>query len=221
MATRLGLDARRVHPVPNGIRVQDFEPAETPPDPPVIGYLARMSGAKGLATLVDAFVRLAREDRVPGVRLRIAGARTAADRLFTRRLERRVRAAGLADRVSWHPNVAREEKSTFLRGLSAFSVPATYGEAFGLYVLEAMAAGVPVVQPRHGAFPEILEATGGGVLCEPDDPADLARALSDLLLDPVRARELGRKGLRAVRERFTVRRMAEGVLEVFRTACPG
>ena len=63
-------------------------------------------------------------------------------------------------------------------------MPARYGEAFGLYVIEAMAAGVPVVQPRVAAFPELIEATGGGVLCAADDAQSLAEAIEELLLDP-------------------------------------
>ncbi len=98
------------------------------------------------------------------------------------------------------PNPNRAEKIAFLSGLTVLSVPATYGEAFGLYVLEALAAGVPVVQPRHGAFPEILAATGGGILCEPNDPRALADAFESLLLDPTQARALGEQGQIAVRE---------------------
>ena len=58
----------------------------------------------------------------------------------------------------------------FLQGLDVLSVPTTYREPKGLYVLEALANGVPVVQPRHGSFPELIEATGGGLLVNPDDP---------------------------------------------------
>ncbi len=215
MTERLGLAPDRVRPVHNGIRVDGYEPAEAPPHPPVIGFLARMSEAKGLETLVDAFLAIQREDRVPGLRLAITGTCTAADRPFTTRLEARIREAGQSEHVEWRRNVSRDEKLAFLRGLSVLSVPATCGEAFGLYVLEAQAAGVPVVQPRHGAFPELLADLGGGTLCEPDDVDALASALTDLLLDPARARSLGLRGREAVLNRFTHHHMAERVLGVF------
>ena len=93
-------------------------------------------------------------------------------------------------------------------------MPATHGEDFGLYVIEAMASGVPVVQPDHGAFPELIDLTGGGTLCAPDDPAALAGALGDLLSDPARLRALGARGREAVLERFTIPRMAERVATV-------
>jgi glycosyltransferase involved in cell wall biosynthesis len=95
-----------------------------------------------------------------------------------------------------------------------FSVPARYGEAFGLYLIEAMAAGVPVVQPRTAAFPEIIEATGGGVLCEPGNPKSLADAIEQLLLNPQRARALGKIGRNAVFEKFNAEAMAKENLRV-------
>ena len=100
----------------------------------------------------------------------------------------------------------------FFEELTVFSTPALYGESFGLYVIEAMAAGVPVVQPRHAAFPEIIEATGGGVLCEPGDAKSLADAIEGLLRDPARRGELGRRGREAVAREFTIERMAETVV---------
>ena len=94
------------------------------------------------------------------------------------------------------------------------SVPATYGESFGLYLIEALASGVPVVQPAHAAFPELIEATGGGMLCKPGDPEALALALEAALADPERLAEWGRCGMRQVREKFTSAAMARGFAAV-------
>src|SRR5439155_23553202 len=124
-------------------------------------------------------------------------------------------AKGLENDVEFLPNVERAGKIAFLQSLSVLSVPATYGESFGLYVIEALAAGVPVVQPRHAAFPELIEATGGGILCEPDDPEALALAVEELLGNPEAARAMGARGREAVLERFNVTRMAEGTMRVF------
>ena len=119
--------------------------------------------------------------------------------------------------VSFHRNVSREDKHQLLSTLSVLSVPADYGESFGLYLLEALAAGVPVVQPNTAAFPEILEATGGGRLCELRNPQDLARVLGDLLADPDALEELGKRGQAAVRKRFTAAAMAERVETVYQS----
>jgi len=130
-------------------------------------------------------------------------------------LRARLAEAGYIGEVSFSPNLNRAEKIAFLQALDVFSVPAHYGEAFGLYLLEAMAAGVPVVQPRTAAFPEIIAATGGGVLCEPNDPKALASAIEELLLDPARANALGDAARKSVSEKFNAETMAHRTLDAF------
>jgi glycosyltransferase involved in cell wall biosynthesis len=209
MARRLRVPAHKLRVIHNGIELDGLGPAPgPPPGPPAIGYLARLCRDKGLETLVDAFIALRRRGAAGPVRLRAAGAMLRGDRKFVRRMEQRLEAAGVRRDVEFLPNIDRAAKVAFLQSLTLLSVPATYGESFGLYLLEAMACGVPVVQPRHGAFPEIIEATGGGVLCAADDPAALAGSLEELLLDQLHARRLGQAGRAAVQARFTAERMA-------------
>lgn len=221
MRRRVGLAAHRLHVVHNGILLDGYGPAPAPPEPPTLGYLARLCREKGLETLVEAYLLLRKRDQLPGLRLRVAGSMTAADQPFVERLKTRLAGAAVAGDVQFLPNLSREEKIAFLQSLSALSVPATYGESFGLYVIEALAAGVPVVQPRHAAFPELIEATGGGVLCEPDDPEALATAVEELLRDAAAARAMGARGREAVLARFNVTRMAEGMLRVFEQVVQG
>ena len=133
---------------------------------------------------------------------------TGSDKSLVKTLQRK-----LGDRVEFLPNLDRAAKHEFLRSLSVLSVPAE-GEAFGMYVLEALAGGVPVVQPRSGAFPELIAATGGGILCEPGNPAALAAGLEELLRDPARARELGAAGRQVVAEKFSVEAMSRTVEEI-------
>ena len=130
-------------------------------------------------------------------------------------MRKRLAEAGYIGEVAFFPNLSRAEKIDFLQGLTVFSVPALYGEAFGLYLIEALAAGVPVVQPRHAAFPELVEATGGGLLAEPGDARSLADKIEELLLNPDQARALAFAGQTAVRERFTTPAMAQETLRVF------
>ena len=217
MQDRLGLGSAQVRVVPNGIALEDYA-AEPGPGPavPTVGYLARFVEGKGLGLLVDAFIRLKRAGRVPGARLRCAGAMTEADARYVEALQRRLAEAGCLGSVEFLPNLGRGEKVAFLRSLSVFSVPAVYSEAFGLYVLEALAAGVPVAQPRHAAFPEVVEATGGGRLFEPVDAGALATLLEDMLLDPAGTRELGAAGRAAVFQGFGMERLAADYLAVTR-----
>ena len=108
----------------------------------------------------------------------------------------------------------RDEKIAFLQSLDVFSVPTVYRESKGLPALEAMANGVPVVQPRHGAFTEMIEKTVGGILVEPDDPESLADGLLAIWQNPVLAENLGRSGTENVRAFYSAERMAARALEV-------
>jgi glycosyltransferase involved in cell wall biosynthesis len=220
MQRRAQLPPERVHVVYNGILLDGYptEPTPRPIAPPVLGFLSRMCSLKGLETLVEAYILLRANNRLKNLKLRIAGTRTAADEAYVARLQARLKEAGLESEVEFLPNISRDEKIAFLKSLSVLSVPATYGESFGLYILEALAAGVPVVQPRHAAFPEVLEQTGGGVLCEPDDPASLAAAIENLLCDPEAAQALGEAGRKVVHKQFHVGRMAKEVAHVFEKA---
>ena len=211
MKDRLGIDTNRLCVIPNGINLEDYQPAQSPPQPPTIGYLARLTRDKGLGTSIKAYIHLKREGRYPGCRLEVAGTLTSEDRPFVDEQRRLLKAAGVESSARFRYNLTRSEKVAFLRNLTLFSVPAHYGEAFGLYLLEAMAAAIPVVQPEVAAFPEIVRETGGGLLYQPNTPEALAVAWESLLDDPLRARALGVCGRQIVVERYDIRLMAESV----------
>ncbi|MCX5683208.1 MAG: glycosyltransferase family 4 protein, partial [Planctomycetota bacterium] len=116
--------------------------------------------------------------------------------------------------VEFLPALDRASRQAFLRTVSLVAVPAREGEAFGLFAIEALAAGVPVVLARIGSYPELVER-GGGVLVEPDNPAALAAAIRGLLADPEKARQAGASGRKAVLEYFNIERMAGEVVKVF------
>ncbi len=217
MRARLNLPAERVRVVYDGINLDGYEAAPAAPGP-VLGYFARMCREKGLDVLVEAFIILKERNRVKNLKLKVGGGCGPADQPLVNALRERLRAKVFLEDVEFFPNVDRAGKQAFFRSLSIFSVPALYGEAFGLYVLEALASGVPVVQPRHAAFPELVELTGGGALCEPGSPGALADALEPLLLDPLKARALGAAGRQSVREKFSSDQMAREVIRVYEEA---
>lgn len=187
-------------------------------EPFTIGYLARVAPEKGLHNLADAYQVLRREKGLPPSRLLVAGYLAPEHKPYLEAIAEGLRAAGLADEFVYRGAVERAKKVQFLHDIDVLSVPSGYHEPKGLYLLEAMACGVPVVQPNHGAFPEIIARTGGGLLARSESGADVADALYDLWKDPARAAELGRRGADGVRRHYTVTHMAEGVLKVYQDA---
>lgn len=221
MTRRLAIPPEKVSVIPNGISLAGYPSERSEPATPTLGYLARMHPDKGLGTLVEAFIALKQSGDFPDLRLKVAGAKTPSDELYAQGQVRRLEQAGLGSFASFHPNLSHDEKIEFLTGLTAFSVPAVYGEAFGLYVIEGMAAGVPVVQPDHAGFPELLEATGGGILYDPTDANGLTDALARMLNDSDLRRRCGELGRAAVVEHYSVERMARDCAGVYESVLAG
>jgi glycosyltransferase involved in cell wall biosynthesis len=222
--------------VPLGIRIDDFRAIDRPTSdrhgdgapagdngwlaprvPLTIGYLARICPEKGFHLLVDAWLRMRQDPRCSDIRLSAAGWLGKHDQPYFEQQLHAIQHAGAADDFSHAGVVNRAGKLRFLAGLDIFSVPTLYREPKGLYVLEALAAGVPVVQPDHGAFPEMLRATGGGKLFHPGDVEDLARVLTELATNPAARRELGEQGRRQVHASCGAAQMAEATLAAFRS----
>ena len=185
MAERLQIGEERVSIIPNGINLDGYSPPVDAPTPPKVGFLARLNYLKGLDLLVEAFIILHKTDKIPlETQLDIAGTTLPDDQKFIDEQITKLDSAGLGQKYRIRQNISREEKIEHLRGLTVLSVPVRYPEAFGLYTIEAMAAGVPIVQPNHGAFPEIIEHTGGGATYNSNNPEALADALKPWLNDP-------------------------------------
>ncbi len=213
MADHLELTPERIRVVPNGINTNGYGPPADTSNSPTIGYLARLCQEKGLGILVDAYILLMKNGAVPNCRLHVAGTVTASDGKYIKLQQEKLMQSGLSDPAEFRTNLSREGKADFLRSLTVLSVPAKYGEAFGLYVLEAMASGVPVVQPNVAAFPELVEATGGGVLYQPNTPEALAEALQTLLNDPDKAQSLGLRGRTQVLSKYSIQSMSKMLIK--------
>ena len=207
--------------MPLGINLGGFERRrDRGARPFTVGYLARIAPEKGLLGLCDAYVRFRRMPGVDAARLDVAGYLAPDQKGYLKEAERRLAQAGFGSEFQYRGTLDREQKIDFLRSLDVFSVPTVYVEPKGLFLLEAMASGVPVVQPRHGAFPEMLAKTSGGVLVEPGDPQSLAEGLYGLWQDPALRAELGQNGVDGVRRHYSVARSADRMLEVYqRSMC--
>lgn len=217
MASRIGIPRGKIDVLFPGVEIDETEVPQPPFDPPAVGFLSRINEAQGFNLLVDAFIDLKQDPALKNLRLRASGGCTPADRPFFHSMMKRLANHGFRDSVEIVPGFATPERRQFLRSVSVLSTPVPHGEAFGVQLLEAMACGVPVVQPRAGAYPEIIEATGGGLLYDADTPGALAGALRSLLLDPPKARALGRAGRSVVVERYNMSRTVDAMISLYQS----
>jgi glycosyltransferase involved in cell wall biosynthesis len=215
MSSFLQIGPERVAVVPLGVNLSGYSPRGPEVEPFRIGYFARVAHEKGLEPLANAFTIFHRQTKGAVVRLEAAGYMAPAYESYLADVRRTLEGAGLADRFIYHGAIDRQAKIEFLRSLDVLSVPATYDEPKGTSLLEAMGCGVPVVQPRRGAFTEIVETTGGGILVEPDSPESLADGLYRLWSDTRLRRELGQRGFAGVRAHYSIQHSADRLMRVY------
>jgi glycosyltransferase involved in cell wall biosynthesis len=214
MSGYLGIPQEKIEVVPLGIRFDGYPQAPPEKSEPFrIGYFARVAPEKGLHLLAEAFHRVRAE--IPDARLEVAGYLAPEHRAYLDGIERQIREWGWGKNFKYHGTVDRERKIAFLSSCHVLSVPSPYRDPKATYCLESMAAGTPVVSPRHGALTEIVERTGGGVLVEPMNTNALAEALIELARDRDRLSELAGGGHAAVRREYPVERMAARAIEVY------
>lgn len=216
MPDYLGIPRDKIRVVPLGINPNGFEMRETKRDGPfTVGFLGRVAPEKGLHVLAEAYRMMRQSGDLPAGRLEVAGYMAADCKPYLEEIEKHLQEAGLGGEFRYHGVIDRAAKIAFLRSLDVMSLPATYDEPKGVSLLESMACGVPVVQPRRGAFTEIVENTGGGLLVEPDNPQSLADGILKLSRDPRLAEQLSNAGFKGVREHYTAALMADKVLDVY------
>ncbi|NIR50186.1 glycosyltransferase family 4 protein [candidate division KSB1 bacterium] len=218
MADFLAFDKQKIHVVNLGISLQGHGNGELKIKKSsfVIGYLARICPEKGLHILVEAFRKLQSRVATDKLQLKVAGYLDKKDQAYFQKITKQASEWGLNGRFEYIGEVDRLSKIVFLNSLDVLSVPTVYKESKGLFVLEALANGVPVVQPRHGLFPEIIETTGGGLLVDPESSDALADGIHKLIKDKNLRTQLGQKGKSIVHQMFNDDAMAEATLNVYK-----
>ena len=217
MKERLQLDDERVALIPNGIALNEYSVAAAPPSRPALGFLGRLCDENGLENVIKAYKSLYKNGH-DDLQLRLAGALSRENLTYIAKLLRPLQQK-YGKSIGILRNVPLERKITFLQGLSVMCTPSP-DEAFGRFAIEAMAVGTPVVLPDRGAFPELIETTGGGLLAESDEPKALARTINKLLKDADKREVLGKAGREAVLQHYSVEKMAGRVMELIE-AQPG
>lgn len=212
---QLKIPVDRIKAVYGGIDLNGYERSSLPSNPPVIGYLCRMSEYFGLGILVDAFIRLKENSPFKDLKLHMTGGYSSDDKRFVSELLKKISKRGFGNDIRVFKSFNKENRIEFLKSLTLLSVPVPTGEAFGAYQVEALAAGVPVVQPNVGSYPEFVKVTNGGIIYEPNTSKELTNAIASLLADPEKARKLGEQGRKVVLERFSMEQMAKNIAGIY------
>ncbi len=216
IAPRLGISEEKINTVYMGIDLNEYPPAIKAPERPVIGFLSRMCPLRGLDILIDTFILIRQNPELRMCRLQISGGRSQADEPFLGNMKKRLEKEGIINDVTFMPEFLGEGRREWLKSISVMCVPEREEAAYGLFAIEAQAAGVPVVVPKIGIFPEMLDLTKGGLIVDPNTPQNFAATLTPLLLHPDIAFSLGQKGRKGIEAHFDIQKSSKnlvGVLE--------
>ena len=217
MKERLNLDEARLTTLHLGVDPADYTYRNAAGKPRNIGYMSRLCYDNGLDILIDAFILLKREAANHDVRLLLTGGFTGDDKTFISEQKKKIERAGLLGNVEFIDDFSEKNRHAFLNRVSVLSVPVRFGEAFGIYLTEAMAAGIPVVQPAQGAFPEIVDLSGGGMTYPENDAPSLAKALDEMLSDKEKLHSYSQNARNSIEEVFNIHHLAKEMTHIYQT----
>jgi len=215
MQSRMDIPDEKLTTVHIGVDPADYEFMKPSEKGRNIGFVSRMCHENGMDILVDAFIDLKQKPDFEDVRLVLTGGYTGDDKQFLSNIRKKLKQNNLADMVEWHQEFEEEGLRAYFRKVSVISVPVRNGEAFGIYLLESMASGIPVVQPALGAFPEIVNTSGGGRIYGENNPESLSKTLQDILKDKDELDQLAINGREGVVKFFDIRKQAANMIKVY------
>ena len=213
--SKTGISDKNFHVIPLAIDPGNLTIVQRRNNYPALGFYCRISSQNGFDKLVDAFIELKSGDSLPGLTLHVSGGYTGDDKPFIAEQIKKIKAHGLKSFIRIYPEFQGDSKQEFFSNIDIMSVPVRKHDGYGLYILEANAAGIPVVQPATGAFPEIIEKTMGGITYSPDTISELSANLLKLFKDNNLREQLGVSGRENVIIELSLDKMAEGLSEVY------
>jgi len=216
MKAKMQIPKEKLHAIHVGIDPEIYKVFEPSINPPTIGYLSRSNEENGFEILIDAFIKLKNDSQYNNAKLKVTGGKTGDDKLVINKQLKKLRQNNFSDDIEFIEDFRKESLGVFFEGLTVLTVPVVKGEAFGLFQLEALASGIPLVQPALGAFPEIIEATGGGVVFEPNDANALAKKWAEVFSNPELIHQMSKNGLNSVKDTFHLSTLTQNIIKVYK-----
>jgi len=217
MKVKMRIPKEKMHIVPIGIDSSLYKYSEPTSNPPVIGYISRMYEEHGFGLLIDAFIQLKKKEEFKDVQLKLSGGYTGDDKKFINQQIKKLKKAKIFSDAEFIDEYQPEQRFSFFNKLTLLSVPVLKGEAFGVYQLESLACGIPLVQPQLGAFPEIIEQTGGGVTYGPNTAEELCKSWANTLVNNDKINTMSKAGYDAVLEKYNIDKVSESVLSIYKS----
>ncbi len=215
MKERIKIPDHKLHQVYLGVDPEEYDYVPVNQKPRSIGYISRMCKENGFDIAIDAFILLKKNPEFKDVKLVVTGGSTAADNKFIREIKKRLKKARIIDYVDFHDSFEGPARKSFFKKISIGTVPVRKGEAFGMYLTELMASGIPIVQPALGAFPEIVSLSKGGLIYEPNTPEVLMKTWGELLADKGKLEELSKSARKGVEQNFNIHVHAGEMIKVY------
>jgi glycosyltransferase involved in cell wall biosynthesis len=215
VSQKMNLSPEKISSIHIGVDPNDYTYINSAEKKRSIGYLSRMCHENGMDILVDAFILLKKLKGYEEVKLIITGGQTGDDKAFLKEIHNRITRNRLSDQVDFHMEFEGEGRKKFFEKTSIISVPVRNGEAFGIYIAESMASGIPVVQPALGAFPEILMKTGGGIIYQENNPEALMSALKQLLDRPDDLKQLSADARKGAEMHLNIKSLVRELIGIY------
>jgi glycosyltransferase involved in cell wall biosynthesis len=214
--SKMKLSADKITSIHIGVNPMDYQYINSGEKARTIGYISRMCHENGLDILVDAFILLKKQQGYEDVTLIPTGGQTGDDTTYLKQIRKKLAKNNLLSHVDFHKDFEGDGRKAFFAKTSVISVPVRNGEAFGIYIAESLASGIPVVQPALGAFPEVISKTGGGIIYDKNTPEALSSALKKLLDDPAGLRQMSEEARKGAEQHLNISVLAKELIDVYK-----